>query len=226
MKTCSPLRGCETERQTETEREQGREGTCTEGGSRRRRPDARRPLLLNSTMSGQSLFNTYQNNKLNSFCPLGHYIIWTPQGLCDNRLVAWLAWCKALLAEFLYRYAVWQHNVLGERWGCWIRVMQTDRVSWNMKPGRSKFKWKEKKSVRVRVSKLGRRRRRRRSTKEVGDEAQKLGERECESCAECKPEKEKATERCFLRGEMWNNTAYILRRKSYIQNGLLLCVCR
>ncbi len=110
------------------ERMRASEGKHAQGVATRR-PDAKRLLLLNSTMSGWSLFNTYQNNKLNSFCPLGHYIIWNPQGLCDNRLIAWLAWRKALLAEFLYRYAVWQHNVLRERWGCWIRVMQTDRVS-------------------------------------------------------------------------------------------------
>lgn len=140
LNTLSSVRQRRTE--TEWEQEQGN----IHRGSRQRRPDARRLFLLNSTMSGWSLFNTYQNNKRNSFCPLGHYIIWNPQGLCDNRLIAWVAWCKALLAEFLYRYAVWQHNVLRERWGCWIRVMQTDRVSWNMKPGRSNLSEKKKKN--------------------------------------------------------------------------------
>lgn len=56
--------------------------------------------------------------------------------------------------------------------------MQTDRVSWNMKPGRSNLsentqgkKKKERNFERacVRVSKMGRKRRRRRSTKKVGD---------------------------------------------------------
>lgn len=79
----------------------------------------------------------YHDNKLNWFCTPDHYIICNPQGLCDNLLVAWLDWCKALLAEFLCRYVFWQHNILREQWGCWITMMQTDRVSWNMKPGRS-----------------------------------------------------------------------------------------
>ncbi len=52
--------------------------------------------------------------------------------------------------------------------------MQTDRVSWNMKPGRSNLSEKKKniECACVRVSKLGRRR----STKKVGDgdEAQNL----------------------------------------------------
>lgn len=39
----------------------------------------------------------------------------------------------------------------------------------------------------------------------------KLGERECENrYADCKTRKRKDTERCFLRGEMWKSTAYIL----------------
>lgn len=120
-------------------------------GSRQRGTDARRLFVLNSTMSGWSLFNTYQNNRLKSFCPFGYYITWNPQGLCDNPLIAWLAWRKALLAEFLYRYVVWQRNVLRERWGWWIRVIQTDRVSWNMKPGRFNLSEKKKKKLTVHV---------------------------------------------------------------------------
>lgn len=103
---------------------------------RQRRSHTGRPFFVK--------FDRVNNN-------IGHYIIWYLQGLCDNRLVAWLAWCKVLLAEFLYRYGVWQHSVLRERWGCWIKVMQTDRVSWNMKPGRWNLSEKKKNECTVRV---------------------------------------------------------------------------
>lgn len=103
---------------------------------RQRRSHTGRPFFVK--------FDRVNNN-------IGHYIIWYLQGLCDNRLVAWLAWCKVLLAEFLYRYGVWQRSVLRERWGCWIKVMQTDRVSWNMKPGRWNLSEKKKNECTVRV---------------------------------------------------------------------------
>lgn len=242
----SPLSSAR-QRDGQRQNENRRGETCAVGW-RRTRPDARRLLLLNSTMSGWSLFNTYQNNKLNSFCPLGHYIIRNPRSLCDNRLIAWLAWRKALLAEFLYRYAVWQHNILRERWGCWIRVMQTDRVSWNMKPGRSNLsentQGKKKKRERnferacLRVSKLGRKRRRRRSTKKVGDwdwdeGAENLARGECETLRRMQARKKKRNRKVFSPRRKSGITRPTFlsygRCKSYIQSGLLqagLCVCR
>lgn len=210
----SPLSSAR-QRDGQRQNENRRGETCAVGW-RRTRPDARRLLLLNSTMSGWSLFNTYQNNKLNSFCPLGHYIIRNPRSLCDNRLIAWLAWRKALLAEFLYRYAVWQHNILRERWGCWIRVMQTDRVSWNMKPGRSnlsentqgKKKKREREILSERVwgwvswgGRGGGGGVQRRWETETEMRAQKTWRGgNARRYGECKPEKRKETERCFLRG--------------------------
>lgn len=168
--------------------------TCFPLWVRQRRSHTGRPFFVK--------FDRVNNN-------IGHYIIWYLQGLCDNRLVAWLAWCKVLLAEFLYRYGVWQHSVLRERWGCWIKVMQTDRVSWNMKPGRWNLSEKKKKWVYcacLRVSTHGRRRRRRWrwSTKTVmGDsdetQAQKPGEENVKCCAECKPVKREKKTHSFLK---------------------------
>lgn len=167
---------CETDRMRAKRKKHAHGGVATEK-TRCQTP------FVNSTMSVQLLFNTHQKNRPNSFCPLSHCIIGNPQGLCDNCLVAWLAWRKALLAEFFYRYAVWQHNVLREQSGCWIRVMQTDRVSWNMKPGRSNLSEKRENvcvCVWERVNKLGRGRRRRGSIKKVGDwdEVQNLAREE------------------------------------------------
>lgn len=221
IKTHSSLWVCKTERRTETEWEQEKENMHR--GSRQTRPDARRLSLLNSITSGWSLFNTYQSNKLDSFCPLGHYIIWNPQGLCDNHLIAWLAWCKALLAEFLYRYAVWQHNVLRERWGCWIRVMQTDRVSWNMKPGRSNLS--EKKKIGVCVCEGEWAREEEEEYKEGGRLrwGAKLGEGNAKRYAGCKPEKENRKVFSQMRNLEKQPTFLSYRKwKSYIQNGLLL----
>lgn len=76
--TCEPLqthyvspilRECARRGGTERERENGN----THGGSPQTRPDARRLFVLNSAASGQPLFHTCQNNKLNLFCPLSRY---------------------------------------------------------------------------------------------------------------------------------------------------------
>lgn len=90
--------------------------------------------------------------------------------------------------------------------------MQTDRVSWNMKPGRSNLSEKQKKKIECacRVSEFGRRRKR--STKKVGgqDEAPKNLARGMWKNVKYKPEKERNRKVFSQEEECGTNTAYIL----------------
>ena len=66
-------------------------------------------------------------------------------------------WCKALLAEFLWRYVVWWHNVLAERWERALTiVMRTDSGCQSMKSRRSNEKIQ---SITIKIEIEGRERR-------------------------------------------------------------------